>query len=316
MGYRIASLLPSATEIVCAVGAEGELVGISHECDFPETVRHLPALTRARLRPARTSREIDREVRTVLQDALAVYEIELARLEAARPDVIVTQDLCDVCAVSFNDVCAAAAKLVDQSVRIVNLHPTRLDDIWGDVTRVADAIGRAAQGNAAVKELQARCETITQRSRASGERPRVLSIEWLDPVMVGGMWMPELIERAGGVPLVTKPGDHAPTLTKDALRELAPDVVLIKPCGFPLDRTLEELAMLPDALPWASWRAVQESRVYVADGNAYFNRPGPRIVESLEILAACLRPDAFDDIRTRHRESVIRLDADLKGYPF
>jgi len=316
MSYRVASLLPSATEIVCAVGAAIDLVGISHECDFPESVRHLPALTRARLRPVRTSQEIDREVRSVLQDALAVYEIELAQLEAARPDVIVTQDLCDVCAVSFNDVCAATAALVHHPVRIVNLHPTRLDDIWADIGRVAEALGRERQGAAVVTGLQERCAKITRRALASAERPRVVSIEWLDPVMLGGMWMPELIEQAGGVPLVTRPGDHAPTLTRDALLALTPDVVLIKPCGFPLPRIIEELSLLPTSLPWESWRAVQEGRVYVADGNAYFNRPGPRIVESLEILAACLHPEMFKDLRSKHRDSVIRLDADLKQHLF
>ena len=316
MSYRVASLLPSATEIVCAVGAEAHLVGISHECDFPESVRHLPALTRARLRPVRTSREIDGEVRSVLQDALAVYEIELERLEEARPDVIVTQDLCDVCAVSFNDVCAATATLVHRDIRIVNLHPTRLDDIWADIARVADALGRTAEGAAVVRELVARTAEITQRSATGADRPRVVSIEWLDPVMLGGMWMPELIERGGGIPLVTRPGDHAPTLTRDALLRLAPDVVLIKPCGFPLSRTIEELSLVRTSLPWESWRAVQEGRVYVADGNAYFNRPGPRIVESLEILAACLHPEAFEDFRAKHRDSVIRLDRDLKQYTF
>ena len=323
MSYRVASLLPSATEIVCAVGAGADLVGISHECDFPESVRHLPALTRARLRPARTSREIDRAVRSVLQEALAVYEIELARLEEAHPDVIVTQDLCDVCAVSFDDVCAATAMLVGQEIRIVNLHPTRLDDIWADVRRVADAVGRTAEGAAVVSALEARTREIARRwsadadrGSADAEQPRVVAIEWLDPVMVGGMWMPELIERAGGVALVTRPGQHAPTLTMDALRALTPDVVLIKPCGFPLDRTLEELSILKTALPWESWQAVRDGRVFVADGNAYFNRPGPRIVESLEILAACLRPGAFEDFRRRHRDSVIRLDADLKHHAF
>jgi iron complex transport system substrate-binding protein len=316
MSYRVASLLPSATEIVCAVGARADLVGISHECDFPESVRHLPALTRARLRPARTSREIDRAVRSVLQEALAVYEIELARLEEARPDVIVTQDLCDVCAVSFNDVCAATSALVGREIRIVNLHPTRLDDIWADVRRVAEAVGKTTQAAEVVSDLEARTREIARRSSAEAERPRVVSIEWLEPVMLGGMWMPELIERAGGVPLVTRPGQHAPTVTRDALLALTPDVVLIKPCGFPLDRTLEELSILRTALPWESWRAVREGRVYVADGNAYFNRPGPRIVESLEILAACLHPRAFEDFRRKHRDSVVRLDADLKQRSF
>jgi iron complex transport system substrate-binding protein len=316
VSWRVASLLPAATEIVCAVGAEADLVGISHECDFPETVRHLPTLTRARVRPVGASRDIDREVRLVLQDALAVYEIELARLEAARPDVIVTQDLCDVCAVSFDDVCAAVAGLVHQEIRIVNLHPTRLDDIWADIARVAEALGRAAKGAAVVRALQARIAEITRRSAERGERPRVVTIEWLEPAMLGGMWMPELIERAGGIPLGTRPGDHAPTLTRDALRGLSPDVVLIKPCGFPLERTLEELSVLRASLPWEAWRAVQAGRVYVADGNAYFNRPGPRIVESLEILAAALHPEAFPDFRSKHRDAVIRLDADLSQHPF
>jgi iron complex transport system substrate-binding protein len=255
-------------------------------------------------------------VRSALQEALAVYEIELERLEEARPDVIVTQDLCDVCAVSFNDVCAATSALLHQPIRIVNLHPSRLDHIWADIVRVGEALGRAIESAGVVAGFQARASEITRRSLASVQRPRVVSIEWLDPVMLGGMWMPELIERAGGIPLVTRPGDHAPTLTRDALRVLTPDVVLIKPCGFPLERTIEEISLLRTSLPWESWRAVQEGRVYVADGNAYFNRPGPRIVESLEILAACLHPEAFDDLRRKHRDAVIRLDADLKQHAF
>jgi iron complex transport system substrate-binding protein len=314
--YRVASLLPSATEIVCAVGAEVELVGVSHECDFPESVRHLPALTRARLRPVRGSREIDREVRAVLQDALAVYEIDLERLEKARPDVIVTQDLCDVCAVSFDDVRRATAALLRDPVTIVNLHPTRLDDIWADIVRVAEALGRASEGARVVADLAARVSAISRRSLARGERPRVVSIEWLDPVMLGGMWMPELIERAGGVSLVTRPGDHAPILTRDELGALSPDVVVIKPCGFSLERTVEEVSLLPGVLPWELWPAVREGRVYLADGNAYFNRPGPRIVESLEILAACLHPAAFEDLRHRHRGSAFRLDASLTQHAF
>ena len=316
MGHRVASLLPAATEIVCAVGAAADLVGISHECDFPESVRGLPALTSARVHPVGTSRDIDREVRLVLQAALAVYEIELARLEAARPDVIVTQDLCDVCAVSFDDVCAAAAKLVDRSIRIVNLHPTRFGDVWSDIARVAEALGRSAEGAEVIRRLQARASEIVARAAARGPRPRVASIEWIEPVMIGGMWMPELIEMAGGTPLITSPGDHAPTLAMDALRELSPDVVVVSPCGFSLDRTLQELDALRAALPCESWPAVRAGRVYVADGNAYFNRPGPRIVESLEILAGCLHPDAFVELRGKHQSTVVRLDADLKQHAF
>ena len=313
---RIASLLPSATEIVCALGAQGELVGISHECDYPEGLHGLPVLTRPRLRPARSSREIDAAVRDVLRDALAVYDIDVDALREARPDVIVTQDLCDVCAVSLDDVRAAVARLARSDVRIVNLHPTRLGDIWADSRRVAEAIGRAVDGDALIDQLQARVAAVAARAAAAPDRPRVLAVEWIEPVMIGGVWMPELIALAGGEPLVTRPGDHAPTLSPADLAALDPDVVLIKPCGFTLERTLEELEVLPRALPWASYRAVAQGRVYVADGNAFFNRPGPRIVESLEILAACAHPALFAAARRAHARSVVRLDAELRRHAF
>ncbi|WP_437286550.1 ABC transporter substrate-binding protein [Sorangium sp. So ce406] len=313
---RIASLLPSATEIVCALGAKGELVGISHECDFPEGLEGLPVLTRPRLRPARSSREIDTAVRDVLRDALAVYDIDVDALRKARPDVIVTQDLCDVCAVSLDDVRAAVARLAWGDVHLVNLHPTRLDDIWADIRRVAEAIGRAAEGEALLERLHARVAAVAARAAAAPDRPRVLAVEWIDPVMIGGVWMPELIALSGGEPLVARPGDHAPTLSPDDLAALDPDVVLIKPCGFPLERTLEELDLLPRALPWASYRAVAQGRVYIADGNAFFNRPGPRIVESLEILAGCVHPALSAAERRAHARSVVRLDAELRRHAF
>jgi iron complex transport system substrate-binding protein len=316
MVHRIASLLPSATEIVCAVGARAELVGVSHECDFPAGVSSLPVLTRARLSPVRSSRAIDADVRAVLQDALAVYEIELERLRDVRADVIVTQDLCDVCAVSLDDVRAAVARLGVEGVRIVNLHPTRLDDIWSDIERVAVALGRAEDGARVRAELRSRVASIAARASAPVERPRVLAVEWLDPILIAGMWLPELVTLAGGTTMVTSPGEHAPTLPLDALRALDPDVVLVKPCGFSLDRTLEERNVLVENLPWNEWRCVREGRVYVADGNAYFNRPGPRIVESLEILAGCVHPEAFADFRHAHRGSVVRLERDLSRHPF
>jgi iron complex transport system substrate-binding protein len=311
MVHRIASLLPSATEIVCAVGAQAELVGVSHECDFPAGVEGFPVLTRARLGPARSSGAIDAAVRSVLRDALAVYDVELEALRLARPDVIVTQDLCDVCAVSLDDVRAAIARLGLDGVAIVNLHPTRLGDIWGDIERVAVALGRAGEGARAVAALQARVAAIQARASSTGTRPSVLAVEWIDPVMIAGMWMPELTDLAGGTALVTAPGEHAPTLDLDALRALDPDVVLIKPCGFSLARTVEEVPLLEKMLPWREWRCVREGRVFIADGNAYFNRSGPRIVESLEILAACVHPEAFPDFRRTHRDSVVRLDASL-----
>jgi iron complex transport system substrate-binding protein len=316
VSLRIASLLPSATEIVCAVGAADGLVGRSHECDFPPSVASRPVLTRARLHPVRSSRDVDAEVRSVLQNALAVYEVEIDRLREAHPDVIVTQDLCDVCAVSLDDVRAAVARLGMQGVRIVNLHPSRLADIWDDMTRVASALGRADEGALAVERLRARVQEVHARARPAPARPRVLAVEWLDPIMIGGMWMPELIGLAGGTAMVTAPGDHAPTLSLEALQSLDPDIVLIKPCGFSLERTLEEVTLLKTNLPWDRWSCVREGRVFVSDGNAYFNRPGPRIVESLEILAACVHPSIFADLRRKHRSAIARLGPSLARQPF
>jgi iron complex transport system substrate-binding protein len=311
MGLRVASLLPSATEIVCALGARAELVGVSHECDYPPGLEGIPVLTRSRVRPSGSSAAIDREVRDLVRDALAVYDIELERLREARPDVIVTQDLCDVCAVSLDDVRAAVARLANAEVRIVNLHPERLDDIFGDVEGVAAAIGRTDAAPPLLSSLRARIRSVAEQARSAPSRPTVLTIEWMEPVMAGGLWMPELCTLAGGAPLVTRAGEHAPTLDRSQLEALDPEVVLVKPCGFELERTIAELPVLPRVLPWERWRAVRDGRVYLADGNAYFNRPGPRIVESLEILAACVHPDVFRELGAHHRGSIRRVDADL-----
>jgi iron complex transport system substrate-binding protein len=300
---RIASLLPSATEIVCALGARAELVGRSHECDFPAGIDDVPVLTSARIETSDSSRAIDAAVRSVVTEALSIYRIDLDRLREARPDVIVTQDLCDVCAVSLSDVRAAVDRLAQQDVTIVTLHPTRLSEIWQDVLRVAASIGRAALGQQLVASLEERVTAIARRAAATHERPRVVTIEWIAPVMIGGMWMPELVSLAGGSPLATVAGQRAPTFDGTRLAALDPDVVVVKPCGFTLRRTVEEIDVLRDALP-PTWRA----RLYVADGNAYFNRPGPRIVESLEILAACVHPETFPDFAQKHAASFTRVD--------
>ena len=309
---RIASLLPSATEMVCAVGARDELVGISHECDFPVGVEALPALTRTRQHMPRSSGAIDKTVRAILTDAIAVYEVDVELMRTAKPDVIVTQDLCDVCAVSIDDVRRVMTELASQDVNIVSLKPLRLEDIWADVRRVGRALGREEQGDRAAQTMIDRVQAIGVRSQAlTGPRPTVLTIEWLDPIMIGGLWMPQLVELAGGEALVTKVGEHAPTLDMEALSALDPDVVLIKPCGFGLERTQEELPLLQSMLPWDRWSAVREGRVFLTDGNAYFNRPGPRLVESLEILAACVHPEHFTDFTSKHADSIFVVGADL-----
>jgi iron complex transport system substrate-binding protein len=304
---RVASLLPAATEIVCALGAGEWLAGRSHECDFPPEVARVPVLTKSKVLARGSSAGIDRDVREVLRSALAVYDIELDELRRADPDVIVTQDLCDVCAVSLDDVRKAAAAVLGERARIVNLRPLRLSDIFDDIARTAEALDLVERGASLIAQMHARIRDLARRAAAAATRPRVLTIEWIDPVMIGGTWMPELVELAGGTALVTKPGDHAPTSTRDQLAALDPEVVLIKPCGFELARSREELATIRDLLAAMPWTAVRANAVYLADGNAYFNRPGPRIVESLEILAACVHPSEFADLAKRHERSFERV---------
>ncbi|MHC5210537.1 MAG: ABC transporter substrate-binding protein [Planctomycetota bacterium] len=310
---RIASLLPSATETVCALGAEADLVGVSHECDHPETVKGLTVLTSNRVSPGTDSAAIDEGIRDALKDALAIYAIDEEALAAAKPDVIVTQDLCEVCAVSYDEVLAAVRRKLGPEVRLLNLHPTRLADVLGDIVRVGAAIERETEARAVVAEMEARMEAVRERAAAwieenGSEAPHVLTLEWLDPAMVGGTWMPDLVTLAGGVPLVTEPGQHAPTLTPGQLAALdpAPDVVLIKPCGYTVPRIVEEADVLSLLLTEMPWPAVRDRRVWIADGSAFFNRPGPRLVESLEILAACLHPNAFPDFARQHAGSFRR----------
>ena len=303
---RIVSLLPSATEIVCSVGARDRLVGRSHECDYPSGLESIPVLTRPRRELPRASGDIDRSVREIVAEAIAVYELDLEQLEAVGPDVVVTQDLCEVCAVSLDDVRQALRELARRDVEICSLSPLRLADVWDDVRRVGRAVGHEDAGESAAKDLEARVNALAEKT-ASLPRPKVLTIEWLDPVMIGGTWMPELVEIAGGEALVTKAGEHAPTLELDQLRALDPDVVVLKPCGFDVARTLEEAALFETMLPWREWRAVAAGEVYVADGNAYFNRPGPRLVESAEILAALLHPGVVPDLVARHGPGLRRV---------
>jgi iron complex transport system substrate-binding protein len=302
---RVISLLPSATEIICALGARAELVGVSHECDWPPDVRGLPVLTRSRIAAEGSSRAIDTAVRSALQNALSIYAVDDERLAALAPDVIVTQDLCEVCAVSIDDLKSAVARLAGrEDVRIVSLRATRLADVLADVERVAVAIGRASEGKALHAQLVARVRAIGERSARLAGKPRVISLEWIDPLMLGGTWMPELIELAGGTAIGAKAGEPAPTVQPAELAELRPEVVVVKPCGFTIERTLAEraiierdvIAMLPAG-----------TRVYITDGNAFFNRPGPRLVESLEIMAACVHPDELGDLASKHAREIVRL---------
>lgn len=306
-GSRVVSLLPSATEMVAWLGALDRLAGVSHECDYPEGVAARPVLTRSRIDPHGSSRAIDGAVRGVLENALGIYSVDEPMLAAIAPEVIVTQDLCEVCAVSIDDVRSAVARLSHRDrerVKVVSLRPTRLAHVFDDLERVARALELEVEGRLARAYLEDRLRAVAARASICAEktRPRVVSIEWIDPVMLGGLWMPELIALAGGVAVGVESGAPAPMVTLAELSALDPEVVLVKPCGFKLDRALKERELIESTIA----SAVPRARIYVADGNAYFNRPGPRLVESLEVLAACVHPE-LEDLAAKHAESTFRL---------
>lgn len=302
---RILSLIASATEIVCALGFRDRLVGRSHECDYPADVAGLERATRPRFDTEAASDEIDRRVRALAAeadplDALGVYEIREDVLSKLRPTHIVTQSQCDVCAVSERDVVAAVGRLTGLDPEIVSLRPLGLSDVWEDIMRVASALGATEAGARLIASLQGRMEAIAAKARHLPPVRSVAFIEWADPLMSGGNWMPELVEMAGGRCLFGRPGIHSPALDFEDLAAADPETILISPCGFGLERTLEDAAALARRPGWSGLQAVRAGRVYAADGNQFFNRPGPRLAESLEILAEILHPEQF---RFGHRES-------------
>jgi iron complex transport system substrate-binding protein len=290
---RVASLLPSTTEIVCALGLGRSLVGRSHECDFPPEVRALPVLTEAKLDARAPSREIDDRVKQLVRDALSIYRVDAEKLRALAPSLVLTQEQCDVCAASPKDVEEALASWTGARPRVVSLAPSTLGDVWGDLVRVASALGVPERGEALAEKLASRLTDVSERALRIRPRPCVAAIEWTDPLMAAGNWMPELIALAGGENLFGETGRHSPWLEWEALRAADPDLIVVLPCGFDLARTRREMAPLVARPGWGELRAVREGRVFLADGNQYFNRPGPRLVESLEILAEILHPSAF-----------------------
>ncbi len=290
---RIISLIASATEIVCALGFEDCLVGRSHECDYPATVKHLPVCTSPKFEVEGLSYQIDERVKAILQESLSVYRVDAELLDSLQPTHLITQSQCEVCAVSFKDVEQAVCQLTNSRPVIVSLEPNALADVWRDIRRVGVALEAAPHAEAVIAKLQRRMHEITRQARELPARPTVACIEWIEPLMAGGNWMPELIDLAGGINLFGEAGKHSPWLTWEDLVAGNPDVILITPCGFDIRRTLEETHLLAQRAEWKNLKAVTAERVFVADGNQYFNRPGPRLVESLEILAEMLHPDHF-----------------------
>lgn len=290
---RIVSLLPSATEIVAAVGMADQLVGRSHQCDFPPQVRHLPALSETKVRLDGTSRDIDRRVNEIIAQGVSVYRVDAERLRALRPDVIVTQTQCAICAVTPGDLEDALCQWTGMAPALVSLEPNDLTEVWGDMRKVGQALGADAAAERAIAALQGRLATIRETAGRAVYKPTVAAIEWIDPLMAGGNWMPELIEAAGGQSLFATPSQHSPWLDWRGLAAADPDVILLLPCGFTIDQSLADLPLLQGRAEWAALSAVRRGQVYVIDGHHYFNRPGPRLVESAEMIAEILHPDRF-----------------------
>ena len=290
---RVASLLPSATEIVCGLGLEQALVGRSHECDFPSWVARLPVLTAPKLDAERPSREIDDRVRELVREGLSVYRVDEVCLREIEPTLILTQDQCEVCAASLRDIEEALEQWIGTRPRVVSLNPAKLADVWGEIERVAVAMGESDRGLELTARLRQRAEAIAARVAGADTRPSVACVEWIDPLMAAGNWVPELVELAGGRNLFGEVGEHSPWLDWQPLREADPEIIAVMPCGFDIDRIRAELTPLLAQPGWSELRAVREKRVYLTDGNQYFNRPGPRLLESLEILAELVQPSLF-----------------------
>jgi iron complex transport system substrate-binding protein len=286
---RIVSLLPGATDVLVTLGLERHLVGVSHECDGPASLDELPAVTASLLDETLSSRAIDEAVRAQAAGGEALYRLDVDRLAELQPDFILTQKLCDVCAVAEDQVHAAASAIRSRP-QVITLAPHDLASVLADIRRVAEILGHASRGDWAVGKLEARIEAVRARTVDWTHRPRVSLLEWLDPIFSTGHWGPELVALAGGEEGHAKAGDKSRTLAFADVVAWQPEVLVLACCGYTIAQTLADVPILEREPDWASLPCVENRRVYVADGAAYFNRPGPRLVDSLEILARAIDP--------------------------
>ncbi|WP_067479437.1 cobalamin-binding protein [Actinomadura hibisca] len=285
---RIVSLLPAATDIVAALGLAEHLVGRTHECDWPpEVVADVPVVTSAALPTDRmSSREISDAVGGASHRGSSLYGLDTELLAELAPDVVLTQDLCDVCAVSYSGV-SQAVRVLDAAPRVISMEPRTLTDVLSCVSRLGEALDAPQAATRTVEDLRARLAKV-EAAMPAGRRPRVAAIEWLDPLWPAGHWVPEQIQIAGGLPLLAEAGEHTSPMTWERLRASEPDVIAVIPCGFTPERTESDQSALTALPGWADLPAVRDDQVWVLDGPAYFNRPGPRVVRGAEILAHVL----------------------------
>ena len=290
---RICSFLPSATEIVYLLGLGDSLYGVSHECDFPPGASDKPKVVRSRIdSSSMTSHEIDAAVTDMMMRGESIYSVAEDVLTSARPDLVVTQRLCEVCAVSFEDVQEAVGRL-DVVPTVLSLDPHGVDDVLEDIKLLGKHTGRQSVAHVAVFNLRARIDAVRRSVVGASERPTVACIEWMSPVIAAGHWVPEMVQIAGGSDALVEPGDPSPRLEFERVSDADPDVVVLMPCGMDATQASAEFNALPDRSRWEDLRAVRTGRAYVVDSGALFSRSGPRLVDGMEVLAHILHPDLF-----------------------
>lgn len=287
---RILSLLPSATEIVCALGLGDRLVGRSHSCDFPVEVEALPVCTRTKIHTHRDSQSIHGDVTALLSQALGLYEVRADLVRSLRPTHIISQTQCEICAVTPGDLRDALDRWGSAAPEIVSLSALTLDGVFDDIRRAARSLEVEREGDRLIAEMKQRMDAIVDRVSQQSNRPRVVCIEWLDPLMAAGNWMPELVGMAGAEEMIGRPGQHSPWIPWDKLAAANPEIIILCPCGFSVGKTREDLHFLTSSPGWRTLDAVRNGKVFIADGHHYFNRPGPRLVETLQTLAEILHP--------------------------
>ena len=305
---RIVSLLPSATEIVCALGLEDALVGITHECDYPPTVARKPRLTASRIsHETMTSAEIDHAVRSQLDGHGSIYDLDEEKMRALRPELIVTQQLCEVCAVSYKTV-ERAARMFEEGVRVVSLEPNTIEDIFANIRTVGELTGREAKAEEVIGQLKTRLARVAARLEGVKERPRTLMLEWLEPVFAPGHWVPEQVAIAGGDHAFGRAGRPSVTTNAAEISGYAPEIIVLIPCGYYKEDILRQLPQtnLPEG--WNDLPAVRSGEVWAVDATSYFSRPGPRVVDGVEILARILHPGIFG---APEAHEAVRVSAEL-----
>jgi iron complex transport system substrate-binding protein len=289
---RICSLLPSATEILYALGLGDSVVGVTHECDFPAEAAKKPALIRPRVDPHAAAGEIDRQVREFVARGENIYAVDAELLRSLESDLIVTQDLCHVCAASPDDLATALTRL-PKKLRVLTLTPHSLSDVWNDIRKVGDATQRRREAQALAITLEQKVAAIEAKAANAKTQPRVLCLEWLDPYYVGGHWVPEMVAKAGGEDVLGRAGEPSFRVSEEQIAASDAEIIVVMPCGFNVNRTVSEYGTATFSHGYMNLPAVREGRVFAVDANSYFSRPGPRLAEGVALLAHLFHADLF-----------------------